>query len=264
MNNKFVFVGGLHRSGTSILFKCLRDHPMVSGFEGTGVPEDEGQHLQSVFSPARAYGGGSRFGFYPEAHLTETSSLMNLQNRDRLWSEWKQYWDISKPFLLEKSPPNLIRTRFLQAMFPGAYFVIIMRHPIAYACPRQSESKIKGIYSLLKHWIVCHEILMNDSSHIKNLFVIKYEEFVSDPEMHLGRIYAFLRCPPHPTHQTVKSDINQKYFAAWDRKQTRPLSRPCLDFISWKFERNVNRFGYSLYDHDVLDPWSPVQKPKAG
>ena len=44
-----VFVGGLHRSGTSLVHRCLALHPAVSGFSGTGVPEDEGQHLQTVY-----------------------------------------------------------------------------------------------------------------------------------------------------------------------------------------------------------------------
>jgi hypothetical protein len=46
---RLVFIGGLHRSGTSIVHRCLSDHPDVSGFQSTGVWEDEGQHLQSVY-----------------------------------------------------------------------------------------------------------------------------------------------------------------------------------------------------------------------
>ena len=76
-----VFVGGLHRSGTSLLHRCLAEHPDASGFRGTGVPEDEGQHLQSVYRPARAHGGPGRFGFDPGAHLTEESPLVSDENR---------------------------------------------------------------------------------------------------------------------------------------------------------------------------------------
>jgi len=45
---RIVFVAGLHRSGTSLVHRCLAAHPDVSGFADTGVPEDEGQHLQTV------------------------------------------------------------------------------------------------------------------------------------------------------------------------------------------------------------------------
>ena len=78
----FVFVGGLHRSGTTLLAPLPGRAPaMVSGFSGTGAREDEGQHLQTVYRPGRAHGGPGRFGFDPEAHLTETSPLVTDESR---------------------------------------------------------------------------------------------------------------------------------------------------------------------------------------
>ena len=79
----FVFIGGLHRSGTSILHRLLCEHPDTSGFEDTGVPEDEGQHLQSVFEPAYIHGGPGEFAFHAEAHLTEKSSLVSAAHSAR-------------------------------------------------------------------------------------------------------------------------------------------------------------------------------------
>ena len=56
-----VFVGGLHRSGTSLVHRCLASHPAVSGFSDTGVPEDEGQHLQTVYPPDFRHGHFNRW-----------------------------------------------------------------------------------------------------------------------------------------------------------------------------------------------------------
>jgi len=53
MDKKFVFISGLHRSGTSILHRILRSSEGISGFHDTNVPQDEGQHLQSVFNPQK-------------------------------------------------------------------------------------------------------------------------------------------------------------------------------------------------------------------
>ena len=42
---RLVFIGGLHRSGTTPLADALAQHPDISGLSGTGAPHDEGQHL---------------------------------------------------------------------------------------------------------------------------------------------------------------------------------------------------------------------------
>ena len=45
-DHTFVFISGLHRSGTTQLHSTLGTHPDVSGMVGTGAPHDEGQHLR--------------------------------------------------------------------------------------------------------------------------------------------------------------------------------------------------------------------------
>ncbi len=258
MEHRMVFVGGLHRSGTSILFKCLRDHPEISGFVGTGVPEDEGQHLQSVYPPATVYGGGGRFGFNPEAHLTEASPLVNEENRRKLFSEWSTHWDMSRKYLLEKSPPNLIRTRFLQSMFPDSRFVIIVRHPLAYAYPRNDETGIWNVYSRVKHWLVCHELLRADSAHLHNAIILKYEEFVLDPAGHLERIFSFLGLPNHPSAQTVRQNINAKYIGRWKASGKGFPRNLVARMISGSFEQRVRSFGYSIRNPETVEPWNSV------
>jgi hypothetical protein len=37
-------------------------------------------------------------------------------NRLRLFREWATHWDLSRPVLLEKSPPNMMWMRFLQVL----------------------------------------------------------------------------------------------------------------------------------------------------
>ncbi|MCB0019403.1 MAG: sulfotransferase [Anaerolineales bacterium] len=178
--HKHVFVAGLHRSGTSLLAELLGSLPEVSGFVNTDAPHNEGQFLQTVFTPARDYGGPGKFGFSTEMHLTEVSPLFNEENRQRLIKEWYQYWDLSKTCLLEKSPPNLLKMRFLQAIFPNSYFIVIMRHPVAnaYATSKWSGTKFR---QLVKHWLVCHDIYRSDKPHLGKVYELKYERFVQEP-----------------------------------------------------------------------------------
>ena len=244
-NHKLIFVGGLHRSGTSLLSACLRDHPKISGFKDTGVSHDEGQLLQSVYAPARVYGGPGVFGLDPASRLDETSGLVTPENADKLFREWAKFWDLKRPFLLEKSPPNLIRGRFLQALFPDSYFVMIMRHPIAVSYATQKWSKTY-IHSLIAHWLVCHENFNLDRHLLKKLIVIQYEDFVSEPHSVIKKIYGFLDIEPVPLCREVRSNVNEKYFDMWRKRRNAILTRCYVNRIIKKNESKINRFGYSL------------------
>ena len=102
---------------------------MVSGFSNTGVDEDEGQHLQDVMPTGQAFGGPGRFALDPASALTEASPLVSADNARRLADQWSRHWNTSRPVLLEKSPPNIVRMRFLQALFPSASFIMVCGTP---------------------------------------------------------------------------------------------------------------------------------------
>jgi hypothetical protein len=246
-HHRFIFIGGLHRSGTSTIFQCLREHPLVSGFKDTGVPEDEGQHLQSIYRPAIAYGGPGRFGFDPEAHLDEYSDLATDDNGIRLFMEWARYWDLEKPALLEKSPSNLLRTRFLQELFPNSYFVILMRHPVAVAYATQKWTNT-SMAELIEHWLVCHEKFEQDKRHIRRLLVLRYEDFVENTRATLAEIYSFVGLPDYPNKIEVHSDVNRNYFRKWQELRDATLSRDCMETARFTlgYEPRVAKFGYSL------------------
>jgi Sulfotransferase family len=101
-------------------------------------------------------------------------------NRDKLLREWGAYYDFDRKVLLEKSPPNLISSRFLQALFPGAGFVFIVRHPIPVACATLKWAK-SNVVELIAHWCAAHRILLEDLSQIERAVVLRYEDLVQDP-----------------------------------------------------------------------------------
>ena len=74
--HKFIFICGLHRSGTSLLYKILKNQKTISGFKNTTAIEDEGQHLQSVFNAANKHGGPGKFGFDKDSFLNEKSEII--------------------------------------------------------------------------------------------------------------------------------------------------------------------------------------------
>lgn len=219
-DKKFIFVCGLHRSGTSLFTKILQEHPDISGLENTGVIEDEGQFLQTVYTPDRDLGWPGSFGFSKESHLTEESSLVSEKNGNKLFKQWSNYWDTKKTCLIEKSPPNLLKTRFLQAIFPNSYFIIIRRHPVATCMATRKWSK-SSMYSLLKHWVNCYEIWNEDKQYINNYIEIKYEDFILEPNRLLDAVCELCDLSKsEAVYNAVSSyklshNLNEKYFKEW-------------------------------------------------
>jgi hypothetical protein len=222
-DHQFIFVAGLHRSGTSLVHRIIRNHPEVTGFKNAGVPKDEGQHLQTVYPKGTQFGGPGKFSLKRDAYMDEHHPLTSKSTAEKILKEWSSYLDLSKRYIVEKSPPNIIRSRFLQALFPRSKFVFILRHPlvVSYATQKWAKTSIKA---LMKHTLYAYECFLHDLPYIRQARVIRYEEFVVDPGEESKKLFAFLGLEAFPIQQTVDSKINQKYFDLWHRDQAR-LSR---------------------------------------
>ena len=256
-NHRLVFVAGLHRSGTTPLARVLAQHPQVSGLAGTGVTEDEGQHLQSVYPPALTYGGPGRFALDPRAHLTESSRLATPDNAERLIASWTPFWDMSREVLLEKSPPNLVMTRFLQQMFPEASFVVVARHPVAVTLATAKWRTHTSLRQLLEHWFVAHDLFCSDLAQLRRVHVLKYEDLIGSPEETLAALGDFLQLDgPIPT-SLVRADQSRSYEQRWAAMATsgRPWQRRQHERLIDQFERRAQSYGYSLVDLDDVGPF---------
>ena len=255
IDHQFIFIGGLHRSGTSLVHEILRGSPVATGFAGTGFPQDEGQFLQTVYPRASEFGGPGRFGFDPESHMDEAHPLATSQNAEKLFEEWSKHWDTSKRFLLEKSPPNIVRLRFFQALYPNSRFVVILRHPLAVSYATRKWSKT-SIPSLLEHSVVCYERFMNDMKSLKHLAVFRYEEFVRDPENILALLTDWLGMPRVDLEHEVRPEVNERYFEIYESEKKSLLNRmiPSFRGMTAKFEKRANALGYSIESPKKLIP----------
>jgi hypothetical protein len=245
-DHRFVFLAGLHRSGTTVLARLLAAHPEISGFSDTGAPADEGQHLQSVYPSDHEYGRPGRFGFAPEMHLTESSPLVSERNAQTLFEEWSPYWDLSRRYLLEKSPPNLLKTRFLQALHPASSFVVVVRHPIPVSLATAKWRRTRRYHRLLEHWLRCYSLFEADRERLERVYVLHYEQLVQDPAGVLRGIFAFLELDPIAPSEPVEAGANERYFRQWRELKRDPRMRVYLDLASLWYERRVRRWGYSL------------------
>ncbi|MGB8702418.1 MAG: sulfotransferase [Thermosynechococcaceae cyanobacterium] len=249
-NKKFIFIGGLHRSGTSLIHEIMKSHDLISGFHGTGVPEDEGQHLQSVYPTAKFFGGPGKFGFNTKSHMDELHPLATQESADKLFDEWSRYWDLSSEFLIEKSPPNIVRTRFLQKLFPNTYFIISFRHPIVVAYATQKWAKKMDILDLIEHSIICYEKFKDDLPFLQKSYVFRYENFVADPQNVMNEIYDFIGTHSATLNKDVRNNVNQSYLQQWNEDR---INKKFSKFISL-FEDRTRMLGYSLNDPEKFPP----------
>lgn len=259
---RLVFVAGLHRSGTTALARVLAEHPEVSGFTGTSAKEDEGQHLQDVYPPARAHGGAGRFALAPAAHLTEASALATDDNARRLLDSWSPHWDLEQRLLLEKSPANLLMTRFLQRIFPGSAVVAVVRHPVTVSLStRRWSGPTTGMSRLLEHWLHAHETFRADTTHLRRVHVVSYERLVTDSAAVLGGIGDFLGLTgPVPTGG-LDGSRSDRYRTEWERMRTGRLERLRTDRLVRRYGERVAALGYRLDDLDHADPFPVAGTP---
>lgn len=257
--HQLVFIGGLHRSGTTPLARTLSAHPDVSGFENTGAEEDEGQHLQDLIPPAARFGGPGRFARNPASRLDESSALNTPDAADRLLAAWGPYWDLERRFLVEKSPPNLVRMRFLQALFPDASFVIIMRHPVIVSLSTKKWAPRTSYAALFENWFSGHDTMMQDAPSIRRLLVLRYEELVGRPSETLGRVADFLGLDgtiPTDRIQTGRSSSYERTWTGWSNS-TNPLLRRRYRQLVEAFGGRALRYGYRLDDLDAIEAMTP-------
>ena len=255
MTSGLVFIGGLHRSGTSPLHRMLASHPAASGFSNTGVPEDEGQHLQSLVPPARAHGGPGAFGRHPAAHLTESDERCTPEGAAQVLEEWSPYWDPSAQVKVEKSPPNIIRFRFLQGLFPGALAVAVIRHPLAVALATSKWTRGTSLSALVEHWCLVHERFAEDVPVIHPLLIIHYEHLIEDPADVASKLAVQLDITTEFRIADIRRDGNRRYAEMWREQTSRTMTRRAREKLVDRYAERVERLGYRLDDLEA--PPSP-------
>ena len=175
--------------------------------------------------------------------------------------------------LLEKSPPNMLMTRFLQATFPGqARFVLVVRHPVAVAGATQKWSATRP-HELLRHWAIAHRTLAGDLPSLDHVAVVRYEQLVSDPDAAVARALAVVGLDDHApgrsvesgvnadnfaTDRTTRGDVNQGYFAGWQARKRSLPRRVYLDLAERLYEGDARAWGYSIRRLGQVPPTDPT------
>ena len=204
LDHRYVFVGGLHRSGTSLVARIIAAYPQVAAIRNAPVPENEGCYLQGAIPHTARHGAPMHFATDPAQHLIEGDPLDRLETRVRLQADWDPWFDKDRPWRVEKSPVNLTRMRLYQQLFPLSQFVIVIRHPQAVAAA-VAKWLPDPPSILIDHWLAAHDQLRRDLAYLHAATVIRYEDLVARPAQMTEGIFRFLDLPPVPPDGTLRN-----------------------------------------------------------
>ena len=191
---RYLFIGGLHRSGTSLVNRLAIGLPGAGGITDAPVPENEGVYLQGAIPHTAQSGRPMHFATNPDEHMTEHHPLNRLETKLRLEHDWAPWFPPDVCWRVEKSPVNLTRMRLLQQLFPTSQFIVMMRHPEAVVASTAAWVDAP-LTDLHRHWVEAYERVTEDLPHLHAVLVLRYEDVVAESDRALRQIAAFLNRP---------------------------------------------------------------------
>ena len=199
----WVFLVGCYNSGTTLLAELLGQHPSISALP------TEGHFITDQF--VKDYEVGLPRMWVDREDLFRLTEDDNGPDPVRVKKEWCMRLDLNKPVLLEKSPSNTAKTRWLQRHFENAHFIGIVRngYAVAEGISRKAEPHhlAEGwpIEKSAWQWRRSNEILQQDAKHLEKFLHVTYEDLVSDTNKTLSQITRFIDIPDFEHIESDKS-----------------------------------------------------------
>jgi len=167
--SSYLFVLCPPYSGSTLLWKLLSTSANVSALPG------EGQFLPELKSVMREKP-------WVDDHVLPWTEIKRV---------WESYWDMTKPVLLEKSPPNIIRTQEILAHFQPVKFVVMVRNPYAQGeglMRRNNFTARKAANFAMK----CLRTQLDNARNLPDSLTFTYEALVQDPARACQKLAAFM------------------------------------------------------------------------
>ena len=197
---KPVFIFGCCNSGTNILWQTLKQHSGLSG------PDIESQDLKSLPDSMRHYLGNSTFRLWahPRFELCyyKTEQDYNEDDKERITKAFFEHLEPNTR-LITKSPADTLRARLIQAYFPDAYFLAIVRN--GYAVSEgivrkrkfdQDRPQYVGLHTTMEEaalqWLYSNMVILSHPNFLKRYKILRYEDLVAEPQETLESVLGFL------------------------------------------------------------------------
>lgn len=180
---KWVFVVGCSNSGTTLLHTIIAAHPAVAS-----LPR-EGQFCTDLLAHTRDLGIDRLWATDARFRLTEADRRPDARVLQRHWGVLLN--DARRPVFVEKSPPNTVRTRWLQAHFPRAHFVGVVRdgYAVAEGIARKAGHSLDVA---ARQWAAANAIMLEDWPFLQHKILVRYEDLTADPAAATRQVFEFL------------------------------------------------------------------------
>jgi hypothetical protein len=204
--NKFHFIVGIGRSGTTLLMSMLNAHPAIQATpeinffnffnaEWGSKTQFKEKDLERVMQYVLRYKNNfSGFGF--------DFDYLKKQNVKSFSELYKQFYSSftyggekkDSHFFFDKNPINSLYLDKIISLFPDSKFVFIIRDPRAGYLSRKQKKNFRStnIYFNAYRWLLYNkEVLKYASLYPDKFFILKYEDLVSNVEGEMRRMAAF-------------------------------------------------------------------------
>jgi len=241
----WVFLVGCYNSGTTLLAELLGQHPSISALP------TEGHFITDQF--VKDYDIGLPRMWVDREDIFRLTEDDKGPDPVRIKKEWCMRLDLARPVLLEKSPSNTAKMRWLQRHFENAHFIGIVRngYAVAEGISRKAEPHhlAEGwpIEKSAWQWRRSNELMQQDAVHLKKFILISYEDLVSDTKGTLRRITEFVGVPGFDDFELSRSwRIHEREEKVRDMngESIQRLSRDQIEQINQVAGDMLDAFGY--------------------
>ena len=249
-----LLVVGVWRSGTSLLYALLNQHPQISL-----MYEGELPLLWPLFQWRRAKRWPERWNLWNQAlsrhGLDPATFPPDIRNLATACDT--AYRAVAKPksarFRGEKFPSYHDRLPSLARLFPQARFVLIWRSPLGIcdstARAARTSAWNRRLGALHRVLLGCEQMLLG-ARQLQAMGVqmhqLKYSDLTSDAERELRKICAFLEIPYEPAMAELGAADRSAIYTSEHHKlvhsdRVRP-ERSTSEALDPKFQRKIERY----------------------
>ncbi|OAI53256.1 hypothetical protein AYO44_04295 [Planctomycetaceae bacterium SCGC AG-212-F19] len=181
--SSWLFLNGMNNTGTTLLVAIFSTHPELRCLYR------EGHFITRALPDPRLPGAPRIFSTcLPMFRWTEDSLG---GDPEKMMYDWAYYLPPPPGVLVEKSPTNVFRSRWLQRHFPHSAFLATARDPYA-VCEGIRRRHGVPVEHAAAHWVVCHDALLDDLPHLQSKLLIRYEDLCAAPVRELQRVQDLL------------------------------------------------------------------------